>query len=50
MRGIVFVWIHNLEAKQFIFCYNFSWYSNVAEKSEHLTMRGESINYVNCHI
>ena len=22
----------------------------MAEKSEHLTMRGESINYVNCHM
>lgn len=28
----------------------FRWYDIVSEKSEHLTLRAESVNYVNCHI
>ncbi|CAD8207621.1 unnamed protein product [Paramecium pentaurelia] len=42
LRGIVYIWLHCLEAKP--------WYEPVSEQSDHLQLRGESVNYVNCHI
>ncbi|CAK66954.1 unnamed protein product (macronuclear) [Paramecium tetraurelia] len=42
VKGIVYVWLHSKEAKP--------WYDVVSEESDHLTLRAESINYVNCHI
>lgn len=34
--------------KLLMLCYR--WYDIVSENSEHLTLRAESVNYVNCHI
>ncbi|CAK65710.1 unnamed protein product (macronuclear) [Paramecium tetraurelia] len=42
IKGMVYIWLHCLEAKP--------WYDPMVEKCDHLQLRGESINYINCHI
>ncbi|CAD8187595.1 unnamed protein product [Paramecium pentaurelia] len=42
LKGIVYIWLHSKESKP--------WYDLVSEQSEHLTLRAESVNYVNCHV